>query len=213
MKKSHKQIINSLTKWGKQNYADYPWREINDPWLALLAEVLLQRTNAKHVARYFKEFAANFPTPMSLLNANQETLDEVEGKFGLDRRLKTLIKLAEFIDAQDIYPTDIEQLTSIYGIGHYTAAAYLSLHMNQRAVLVDSNVARWLARLTGKEKPVDVRRCEWLWELADKLTPKKGFKEYNYAVLDFSMLICKARKPLCEECPLSDTCTFHKVIE
>lgn len=126
----------------------------------------------------------------------------------LARRMRTLIELAELIDTQEIYPTAYEMLTSLYGIGHYTASSYLSLHMNIRAVLVDANIARWLARLTGLAKPTDVRRCTRLWELADSHTPEKQFKEYNYAVLDFSMTICKPKKPDCDNCPLIEQCEW-----
>ena len=196
--------------WGREHFQPYPWRDIEDPWLALLAEVLLQRTNARHVKSYFSQMCDLFPTPEALLTASSNDLQAIEKKFGLDRRLKTLIELAEYIDTQDIYPTDLESLTSLYGIGHYTAAAYLSLHMNVRAVLVDSNVARWLSRMTGHDKPTDVRRCRWLWELADELTPKANFKAYNYAVLDFSMTICKPRNPDCLECPFNRDCSHFK---
>ncbi|MFN3237005.1 MAG: hypothetical protein ACE37D_08085 [Pseudomonadales bacterium] len=211
MKSSTQRLVSSkLLIWGNSNFQNFPWRDIENPWLALLAEVLLQRTNAKHVEKYFHRVALAFPTPESVINARHTKLDEIEAKFGLKRRLRTLLELAEFIDTQDIYPTDYESLTNVYGIGHYTAAAYLSLHMNQRAVLVDSNIARWLSRLTDQEKPVDVRRCKWLWELAEKLTPRKGFKDYNYAVLDFSMMVCRPRRPKCEECPLAKLCKFKR---
>jgi len=121
-----------------------------------------------------------------------------EISIGLQRRTKTLVELAYYIDYQDYYPDQLESLLQVHGIGHYTASAYLSLHMNVRAVLLDSNIARWLSRMLGTEKPTDVRRSKELLELADQLTPKKKFKEYNYAVLDFTMLICKPRQPLCD---------------
>ena len=210
MQRDHRKITYTLKKWGQLNYVEYNWREIEDPWAALLAEVLLQRTNAKHVARFFGEVLRLFPTPAALINAPEHDLEKVEARFGLNRRLKTLMELAEYIDTQDIYPTDYETLTSLYGIGHYTAAAYLSLHMNVRAVLVDANVARWLSRMTNQDKPTDVRRSEWLWELADSLTPKSGFREYNYAVLDFTMTICKNSKPKCSECPVRESCKWGK---
>jgi A/G-specific adenine glycosylase len=207
-KLSTAKLQQSLLQWGQQNYKAFPWRELEDPWLALVAEVLLQRTNAQHVEKYFDQIKGRFPTPAAVIEAPLHDLELVERKFGLDRRLKTLIELAEFIDAHDIYPTDYESLTNLYGIGHYTAAAYLSLHMNVRAVLVDANVARWLGRMTNQEKPKDVRRCDWLWELAEKLTPQKGFREYNYAVLDFTMTVCKNKKPLCKECPVYKHCRW-----
>jgi adenine-specific DNA glycosylase len=61
----------------------------------------------------------------------------------------------------------------------------------------------------GIQKPVDVRRDARLWELAGKLTPEKKFKEYNYAVLDFTMEICRPRNPACEDCPVSRYCVEY----
>lgn len=201
---------NKLVLWGQKNPRNFPWREVSDPWLGLLAEILLQRTNANHVTAYFTEFSQIFPTPEALLTAAKDDLDKIENRLGLDRRLRTLVELAEFIDTQDIYPTDYETLTNLYGIGHYTASAYLSLHMNVRAVLVDSNVARWLARFTGQPKPKDVRHCKWLWDLAETLTPLSNFKRYNYAVLDFTMTVCKPKSPDCTSCPIRTLCKFSK---
>jgi A/G-specific adenine glycosylase len=201
-------LRETILIWGKSNYRAYPWRTIENPWLALLAEMFLQRTNANHVNRHFAEICAEFPTPKSVLEKKPEEIEQIVHKFGMRRRLRTIVELAEFIESKDIYPTELEELKSIYGIGHYTASAYLSLHMNRRAVIVDANVARWLARLTGNEKPVDVRRCQWVWDLAEHLTPKRRFKDYNYAVLDFTMVICLPRKPKCAQCPFERICRY-----
>lgn len=172
-----------------------------------MVEVMLQRTNARHVLRYYDAVVGRFPTAESLIQCPDEELEEIVRKFGPGRRLRILRELAEYVDSLDMYPYDFEELVAIYGVGHYTAAAYLSLHRNVRAVLVDANVARWLSRLVGREQPKDVRRCSWLWELAEELTPKRGFRDYNYAVLDFTMMIC-SRRPKCDQCPLSAHCAF-----
>ena len=200
------QIRSKVINWGRENYQHYPWRDIENPWLALLAEVLLQRTNATHVARYFEEICEALPDHNSILSASESKLEMVAEKFGLRRRIKTLVELAQFVDYLDYYPAQFDELVELYGIGHYTASAYLSLHMNTRAVLLDANIARWLSRIQGMPKPTDVRRCKELWKLAERLTPIKDFKEYNYAVLDFTMLICKPRKPACDICSISGYC-------
>jgi A/G-specific adenine glycosylase len=201
-------IRNVIVRWGAANYKPYPWRGVENPWLALLAEIFLQRTNVRHVNKYFDSICHAFPTPKAVLDKELAQIEQVTRKFGMRRRLKTIVALAEFIDSQDIYPTSSEQLQGIHGIGHYTASAYLSLHMNRRAIIVDANVARWLSRLIGREKPVDVRRCRWVWDLAEALTPTQGFKEYNYAVLDFTMAICRPRAPRCADCPCSSFCEY-----
>ena len=90
-------VRDRLVKWGKTHYQPYPWRDVENPWLALLAEGLLQRTSATHVSKYFGEMCRRFPTPESVLSAGTNDLDQIEIKFGLDRRLKTVIALAVLI--------------------------------------------------------------------------------------------------------------------
>jgi len=203
------QVQSKILAWGRANYQNYPWRDVEDPWLALLAEVLLQRTNATHVFRYYEEVCKALPDHLAVLKASKTELEELAGKFGLKRRVKTLVELAHYVDYLDYYPDQLDELTKVYGVGHYTASAYLSLHMNIRAVLLDANIVRWLSRIQGKQKPVDIRRNKYFWSLADRLTPTKNFKEYNYAVLDFTMLICRPRKPECHKCPILKYCTGH----
>lgn len=204
-------IRSRLLIWGRSHYQEYPWRTLRDPWLGLLAEVLLQRTSATHVKRYFDEIRELFPTPEAVLSASNKELEILSVRFGLHRRLKTLLSVAYYLDDNIYYPTDIAQLTRLYGIGHYTASAFLSLHMHTRAILIDSNVARWLSRLTGREKPTDVRRSEWIWPLANSLTPAKDFRDYNYAVLDFTMMVCKQKNPECMTCPLATSCVYSRI--
>ena len=202
-------ITKAITTWGAKNYCGFPWRNTDSPWLGLLAEVLLQRTRATHVEQAWEEIVKRFPTPESVLEANESDLAILTTGFGLDRRHRTILELAYFLDGRDWYPIEYDDLIALYGIGHYTASAYLSLYMNVRAVLLDANVARWLSRLVGKEKPKDVRRCSWLWELAESLTPACQVRNYNYAVLDFTMVVCTSRQPDCDHCPVRECCKFQ----
>jgi len=77
----------------------------------------------------------------------------------------------------------------------------LSFHGGKNAVIIDANVVRWICRLVDRQCDAETRRKKWLIELAKKLTPDRRVKDYNYAVLDFTMEIC-VKKPLCEVCPL-----------
>ncbi|WOJ92924.1 hypothetical protein R0135_14170 [Congregibacter variabilis] len=197
------EIRSAVTIWGDANFVDYPWRSTENPWLALVAEVLLQRTNAKHVAARWEKIEKRWPTPESVLEASDEELAQIDQQFGLNRRATTLRAVAEHLDTCDHYLLEEQELLAIYGIGHYTASAYLSLHMNRRAVLFDANVARWLSRLMGIPKPKDLRQPCPQRELAGSLTPGRGFRAYNYAVLDLTMQVCRSGQPRCAACPLS----------
>ena len=200
-------VRDVLLGWGKLNYQSYSWRTAETPWEAMIAEVLLQRTNAKHVETYLKEVLDLLPTPDAMNSATAEQLASIERRFGFSRRSATLRAIADYFMTHTV--PRYEELIELYGVGHYTAAAFLSLHMGQRAVVVDSNISRWLARLANQEVPEDPRRAEWLFELAAKVTPEAGFKAYNYAALDFTMQLCVRRRPRCEECPLSADCGWH----
>lgn len=203
-------VRDALLVWGKCNYQSYSWRTAETPWEAMIAEVLLQRTNANHVETYLKEVVDLLPTPDAVTSATAEQLASIEQRFGFSRRSKTLQAIANYFMTHSV--PRYEDLVELYGVGHYTAAAFLSLHMGQRAVLVDSNISRWLARMTNQEVPEDPRRAGWLFELALQLTPDAGFKDYNYAALDFTMQVCVRRTPRCEECPLAGDCCWYQAI-
>ena len=186
-------VTSTLLTWGPQNYQGYSWRSAETPWEGMVAEILLQRTNALQVERYLPEVLEVIPTPEAGFGVSDEELAVLEGRFGLDRRSRTIRAIAGYFLSHKVPHYD--ELVSLYGIGHYTAAAFLSLHLDIRAVLVDSNVARWLARLSGRERPKDPRRADWLYELAARMTPEEEFRTYNYSVLDFTMMVCKRGKP------------------
>lgn len=196
-------------KWGRANFADYPWRHESDPWFALLAEVLLQRTRASTVSRVYPDLKTRFPTPRALADADPSAVREVLGGLGLTWRLPLLQRLADEIARMGRVPTDERVLRGLPGVGAYVAAAYRSLHCGERSVLIDANVVRWLCRMTGRPMDGETRRKRWVLDLADELTPRRAFRDYNYAVLDFTMRVC-AQPPVCERCPVREFCVFGR---
>ena len=94
------------------------------------------------------------------------------------------------------------------GIGDYTSSAFISFHLNKRELLIDSNIVRLYGRYFGIKTNAESRRDIVIRSLADKLTPKRNFTTYNYAVLDFAMNVCKSR-PDCTNCELRRKCCFN----
>ena len=200
-------VRRRLLQWGRRNFRHYPWRFETDPWLSLVAEILLQRTRASQVEAVFAEFKTRFPTARALASSDPDAVRDLTGRLGLHFRGPQLFAIAhELVVRGGAPPDSMDELCRFSGIGMYTAAAWLSLHRGKRAVILDANVCRWLGRLTGHPCGRDPRHVRWVQELADDLTPTRVFRDYNYAVLDFTMDVCRPRKPLCEECPLSTTC-------
>lgn len=209
-----RRIRRRLLVWGRHNFQEFDWRTVDDPWLTLVAEVLLQRTRARQVEAVFQTFRQKFPTARALLEAGPDAAGAVTFNLGIHWRGPLLYRMARaVVEAGGSPPEDISELRAITGVGPYTAAAWLSMHRGRRAAIVDGNVSRWLGRMTGRLAPRDPRHVRWINLLADTLTPRRAFRDYNYAVLDFTMLICQPKRPCCERCPLRDDCQFgHRAL-
>ena len=160
----------------------------------------------------FREVRERYGTAQRLAEAGPEAAGAVVSGLGLHWRGPLLYRTATAVAEQGGAPPEsAEALQALPGIGPYAASAWLSLHRGQRAVIIDNNVARWLARLTGRPYDGETRRKRWLQALADSLTPQRAFRDYNYAVLDFTMTICTPRAPRCGDCPLSGWCAYGEM--
>lgn len=167
-----------------------------------MTELLLQRTKAASVVNVYNRLVNNYPDPAALGAASVEELTQLIYPLGLRWRAPLLKQLGLALDARGGTPPDtLPELEGLPGVGLYAAAAYLSLHRNKRAVLIDANVVRWLCRMVAHPMDGETRRKAWLRNLADRFTPTRNVRDYNYAILDFSMQIC-ATKPLCSQCPV-----------
>lgn len=194
-------------EWGRSNFHNYTWRSEKDPWLSFLAEFLLQRTRATQVEPVYATIKKRFPTAQSLLEAGELATTSITRALGLHRRGPMLLAIADVVARRGGTPPEsLAELRALGGVGIYTSAAWLSLHRNKRASIVDANVSRWLSRMTLRAYQRDPRHVRWVQELAEQLTPRRAFRAYNYAVLDFTMEICRPRNPQCGGCPLAQHC-------
>jgi A/G-specific adenine glycosylase len=204
-------IQRRLLRWGRSVYKDFPWRDERDPWLSLVAEIMLQRTRASQVEPVYREFRLRYPTAERLVAAGPSAAREITDRLGLHWRGDLLFQAAVSVsESGGVPPDDLNELRRIRGVGPYTAAAWLSLHRNKRSVIVDANISRWLSRMSGRPYEKDPRHVRWVNELADSLTPTRAFRRYNYALLDFTMSICTPRAPHCEICPVRRYCEYGK---
>ncbi len=105
-------------------------------------------------------------------------------------------------------PTTVKELLKLNGIGRYMANAILIFSLGEKGVLVDANITRLLQRLFNLPSKKDNRRDKIFWELMEKLTPTKSIKQFYWAILDFTALVCKPGKPDCENCFLQPECYF-----
>ncbi len=192
-----------LAKWHTKNGRNFPWRARSDLYSLLVAELLLQKTNAEKVVPVYRDIMKRYPLPNKLMRARIKTLQRIVGPLGLIGRVKTLMSVAEQLVILSAVDINLDRLLSIKGIGEYIARSALIHSKGTRLALLDPNFLRVYGRVFGLSSALTRPRCDKnLWEQASKLTAKENVSDYVYAILDFAALVCRASKPECPMCPM-----------
>jgi len=206
---------SSVLNWHKINGRHLPWRESNEPFKILIAEFLLQKTNVEKVKRVFEEFIYRWPSPQALSKARISSILKVIQPLGLNYKANRL-KLTACVILKKYggkIPETENKLFELPGVGKYIASAVECFAFDKPKAVLDTNIIRILQRVFGiqslKNRPRD---DQYLWKLAQKLIPHNNAKEYNWGLLDFGALICKRKKPLCNECIIKNICIYSKKI-
>ncbi|MBL0946902.1 MAG: A/G-specific adenine glycosylase [Brevundimonas sp.] len=209
-------IRQALMSWYGAHARALPWRmppgsaARADPYRVWLSEVMLQQTTVPHATPYFEAFTTRWPTVEALAAAEDEAVMGAWAGLGYYARARNLLACARAVarDHGGVFPGTEEGLRALPGLGTYTAAAVAAIAFGRRAVVVDGNVERVLARLFTVETPLPKARPE-LRALADALTPEpEAFDpgDWAQALMDLGSRICRPRSPLCGECPLAGDC-------
>lgn len=176
----HRKLIKyfnqKLIKWGKQHYRDYPWRTSQNKYHSLVAEIMLQRTKAEQVSPIYSEFVRVHNGPEDFM---KDPNDQLFKSLGLPERYNQFLRLNELILKNGI-PLNKTELMAMPGIGEYISSAFLSLHCNIRAYLIDSNIIRTYGRFWGFPYNAETRRKKWFIKLCNELTPARNHRSYNY---------------------------------
>lgn len=151
------------------------------------------------------------PTPIDLAAADLADVLRAWDRLGYPRRAIRLHECAKAVVERfaGTLPTDMDSLRSLPGIGQYTAAAVAAFAGGHRVVVADTNTRRVLARLHGAPGvPTHLRRFET--ERAEQFLPPDPARSVivNEALMELGALICTARSPRCESCPLKHECTW-----
>jgi A/G-specific adenine glycosylase len=200
-----------LSGWGDLNLRDFPWRRKITPYNLLVAESLLQKTDATTVAPIYELFLERYPTLEDLAAANIEDVAELLQPLGLFFRAQRLQSCARIIleEYEGKVPQDIKQLLKLPGIGDYSARAIASQAFDLPFAVLDANVARILERFFGLQGERVKSRCKILWGAADLIAPAADVGKWNLSLLDFGALVCTAINPHCDRCPLSSKCVCY----
>lgn len=207
----------TLLHWFRENRRDLPWRQTRDPYAIWLSEIILQQTQVKQGWAYWERFMRRWPTVEQLAEASEdEVLREWQG-LGYYSRARNLHFAAKQIVALGGFPTTIEGIKGLKGVGDYTAAAIGSIAFDLPAAVVDGNVYRVLSRHFGISTPINSTdgKKEFALLAQDLLLPaldKKGMGAglYNQAIMDFGAIQCTPASPDCMNCPLMESCVAFR---
>ena len=206
-------FTTTILQWFKENGRALPWRETRDPYAIWLSEIILQQTRIEQGRPYWQRFMKRWPTVEALAQATEdEVLREWQG-LGYYSRARNLHTAAQQVVAMGGFPTTLEGIKALKGVGDYTAAAIGSIAFDLPAAVVDGNVYRVLSRYFGIDTPINttVGKKEFTELAQDLLLPAlnregKGAGLFNQAMMDFGATQCTPSSPNCPSCPLADSC-------
>jgi len=205
----------ALLAWYDRHRRVLPWRaragETADPYRVWLSEIMLQQTTVKAVAPYFLRFIAHWRDVGALAAAPLEDVLRAWAGLGYYARARNLHACAQAIVARHggHFPASEAELMMLPGIGRYTAAAIAAIAFDARAVAVDGNVERVVARLYALDKALPAAKPD-IYRLAQELVPAGRSGDFAQALMDLGATICTPKKPACALCPWSDACAARK---
>ena len=203
-KRNARVILNRLTK-------RYP--EVTtalayvDAWQLLVSTVLSAQTTDENVNKATPGLFAAYPTPHDLAAANPEDVEKLVFSTGFYRqKTKSIIALAgDIIDKfGGEVPDQIDDLTTLRGVGRKTASVVVAEVWGIPAIAVDTHVNRVSNRLglTTNSNPEKVE--------ADlkALYPENRWAGISMRLIQFGRDVCDAKRPRCWDCPLADRCLY-----
>jgi A/G-specific adenine glycosylase len=208
------ELTDRVTTWFDEHRRDLPWRAPDrTPWGVLVSEVMLQQTPVVRVLPFWEQWLRVWPTPADLAAAGTADVLRAWGRLGYPRRALRLQECARAITERHggVVPDDEERLRALPGIGSYTAAAVVAFAHGGRSVVLDTNVRRVLARaVDGEALPAPSQTVAETLRAA-ALVPDAPYRAAAWAAasMELGALVCTARSPRCDACPVADLCRWR----
>jgi A/G-specific adenine glycosylase len=210
MSERDRRLTRHVSAWFRATARDLPWRRRRDGYTALVAEAMLQQTQAARVIEPFEAFLRRFPTVQALAAADEQDVLAAWQGLGYYRRARHLHVAARMIVEQfgGHVPPAADDLRSLPGVGRYTAGSIASIVFGRREPIVDGNVRRVLARWEADDAPPDDRATlDRTWDRAAALVEAAADPGcFNEGLMELGALICTPAKPKCGACPVAADC-------
>lgn len=207
------QLHTEIISWFTANARDLPWRRREcTPWGVFVSEIMLQQTPVVRVLPVWEQWMQRWPTPAALAAEASGEAVRAWGRLGYPRRALRLHAAASAMTERfaGAVPDTHAELLTLPGVGNYTAAAVAAFAFGRREAVVDTNIRRVHARaLTGKALPSPALTAAEM-RLAVELLPadETASVAWNASVMELGALVCTARSPKCEICPVRRHCAW-----
>jgi A/G-specific adenine glycosylase len=208
------EIDEAVNAWFTTNRRDLPWRTPGfGAWGILVSEIMLQQTPVVRVIPRLAQWLERWPTPAALAASPPGEAVRAWERLGYPRRALNLHAAATAIAEHHagVVPSDLPSLLALPGVGDYTARAVAAFAYGERYPVVDTNVRRVIARAIDGQAvagPPSTRR-----DLAamEALLPadETDARLFNAAMMELGAIVCSARAPRCDACPISRSCLWR----
>jgi len=202
---------HALREWFLRERRDLPWRRERSVYRTVVSEFMLQQTQVDTVLPYFEKWMQRWKNFDELASATESDVLRAWEGLGYYSRAKNLHAAARKISEEKRVPATPSECLKFRGIGAYTAAAISSIAQGVPAAVVDGNVVRILARLSGDERVFrdSASAATSFSSLAENLLDRENAGDHNEAMMELGALICSRNSPQCLICPVEKFCQAH----
>lgn len=201
--------IKKLLTWFEIHGRKLPWRFIDDPYLILVSEIMLQQTQVARVIEYYQAWIKRFPNWQSLAEAKTPELLRAWSGLGYNRRALYLRDAARHVVEHGI-PTTEADWRNLKGVGNYTASAVYAFTQKTPSPAVDTNIRRVVGRFSlGIPYPTLAQDSRIRKKLHGLFSHKNDWIAIH-ALMDLGSAICTPKEPRCSKCPLRSSCPAKK---
>jgi len=168
---------------------------------------MLQQTVVATVVPYFLDFTRRWPDVCSLAAASGEDVMAAWAGLGYYARARNLHRAAQRVcsDHDGVFPSDIDGLRALPGIGPYTAGAIAAIAFGRHSTVIDGNIERVMARFFAISTPLPAAKAE-ISRHYDAIRPPDRPSDFPQALMDFANAVCTPKSPACPACPLAEAC-------
>lgn len=190
------EFVKKVIAFYEEEGRNFLWRQKEDPYAILVAEMLLVKTQAGQVEPVYEKLLARYPSVRDLAKANIKNIGGITDVLGLSYRKNHLKRMAKSVvnSFGGKIPEDSDSLLNLYGVGRYIANAVLCFAFEKSMPIVDVNTSRVLSEVFDIVSEGRPRENKELWSKAGELVPRNKCKEYNWGLLDLGAKISPRNK-------------------